>query len=144
MRRWLLWAIMLITGGCAMLNGGETPALPQTRMTVIPHTPAFTPTPVPVVEATREPVCKGAPVSRLIVQERGRVTNNGERLNIRAGAGTRFRVIARMESGAIFEVIGGPECSDGYTWYQVRHEDMEGWIAEGDLFEYYAEPYLAG
>ena len=143
MRRWLLCLLMLLSGGCAMSNGDAT-SVPQTRMTVMPASPARTPSPVPVIEETRAPVCDNTPVSRLIVHERGKVTNNGERLNIRAGAGTRFRVIGKMEPQDLFLVVGGPECSDEYTWYQVQYGDLVGWIAEGDFVQYYAEPYLPG
>ncbi|MCU0511775.1 MAG: SH3 domain-containing protein [Anaerolineae bacterium] len=145
--------LCLLLAGCAM-TAPTAPASPVPAITGSP-TPTtrisrLTPAAVTPVAGTREPVCRNTPVSRLIVHERGQVTNNGERLNIRAAAGTRFAVVARLEPQEIFLVIGGPACADGYTWYQVRYENgaaggpVEGWIAEGDRFEYYAVPYLPG
>lgn len=99
---------------------------------------------MPNVTTTLPPACEGAPRSRLIVQERGRVTDNDERLNIRSGPGTDYRVLTRMEPSDIFFVLDGPTCAESYTWYRVRFRSLEGWIAEGDFDQYYAEPYLVG
>jgi uncharacterized protein YraI len=72
------------------------------------------------------------------------VTDNGDTLNLRSGAGTDFDILLRLEPLAIFFVLEGPECADGYTWFRVRYNDVEGWIAEGEIGQYYAVPYLTG
>jgi len=38
-----------------------------------------------------------------------------------------------MAEGTIFDVIGGPVCQDGFTWWQIRTLDgsLTGWSAEG-------------
>lgn len=51
-------------------------------------------------------------------------------LNVREGAGTGFRRLLVAREGSRFEVIGGPEESDGFTWWQIRSVDDptdEGW-----------------
>jgi len=88
--------------------------------------------------------CPGAPESRLVVQERGQVTPSDETLNLREGPSTDFDIRTRIEPQEFFFVIGGPECAEGYTWYQIRYGRFEGWIAEGDLEDYYTQPYLPG
>lgn len=94
------------------------------------------------------PVCAGAPPTRLILYERGRVTENGRGLNLRRQPGTQSIQLAMLEPGDVFLVLAGPQCTDNYAWYFVRGENdggnFEGWIAEGDLSEYYTEQYLPG
>lgn len=88
--------------------------------------------------------CDDAPASRIIVQERAQVTYNNERLNLRNGPGTEFRVLLLMEPGTVMLVADGPVCGETYTWYRVVYRNREGWVAEGDLNEYYIRPYLPG
>lgn len=88
--------------------------------------------------------CPDAPTSRLIVQERGQVTPSDETLNLREGPSTDFEIRTRIEPEEFFFVIDGPECSGGYTWFQIRYGRFEGWIAEGDSDGYYVQPYLPG
>jgi len=89
--------------------------------------------------------CPTAPRSRLILQERGRVTDeNDDRLRIRSGPGIEYDQLILMNPRDLFFVLGGPTCADGYAWYRVRHGRIEGWVAEGDDEGYFAEPYLPG
>jgi len=125
----------------------RTTIAPTVTVTVAPT--LITPNPL----ATRTPqsfepftpiICSDAPQSRLIVLERGQVSDNGEPLNLRAGPGTDFDVLDQLEPLDIFLILDGPVCAETYTWYRVEFEEQVGWIAEGDLREYYAEPYLSG
>jgi hypothetical protein len=43
--------------------------------------------------------------------------------------------------GEIFSVVGGPECADGYWWWQVDYAGTRGWTAEGVGGMYYIRPY---
>jgi uncharacterized protein YgiM (DUF1202 family) len=88
--------------------------------------------------------CPGTPAIQLIVQERGQVVDDNESLNMRSTPGTTTPILTRIEAGDIFLVVGGPVCADRYTWFQVRYNGQMGWIAEGDLTEYYVVPYLPG
>lgn len=63
-------------------------------------------------------------------------------LNLRSGPGTGNGVIKVINSDDIATVIGGPQTSGGYTWYQVELWDQTatvGWAAgeylEGARFE---------
>ena len=73
----------------------------------------------------------------LTVGEQGRVMS-GVQLNVRGVPGTSLERISVASPGTTFTVLDGPECADGYTWWQVEYEDREsgeiviGWMAEGD------------
>jgi len=146
----LLVMLLLLISGCRGNPGDNTP-IPATSATTtsIRITPDFTDTPIlPATETrvpiTRTPPCDDAPMTRLIIQERGRVTDNGEDLNLRRGPGTDQQIIERIEPGEIFLVLDGPTCSEEYVWYQINYRGTLGWIAEGDFEQYYTEPYLPG
>lgn len=87
--------------------------------------------------------CPGAPPARLAVGEQARVTfTNGTPLNIRANPGGNQ--LAQIDEGTVVDVIGGPQCQGEYTWWQisvVQGAAVNGWAAEGDLNDYYLEPW---
>jgi len=144
--RWLLILFMLLLGACRPQedNTQPTPTLTSIRITPqITDIPSPTPTET-LAPSTRTPPCAAAPMNRLIVQERGRVTDNGEKLNLRRGPGTDQQIIQRIDPGEIFMVLDGPTCAETYVWYQVDYQGAQGWIAEGDFERYYTEPYLPG
>ncbi len=86
-----------------------------------------------------------APVSRLILRERARVSLDDPRpLNMREGPGTAFDVITQIPAGGVLYVLEGPTCSQNYAWYRVEYERRDGWIAEGDSSGYYVEVYPPG
>jgi hypothetical protein len=146
--------MMLFVGAC---RSGATPTPEPTATTAarVTSTPTFTLTPIPSETPTpftfparaeaREPVCEGAPVSRMILQARGRVTNEDERpLRMRSEPGTQNAIVATLAVGDVFLVLEGPQCAQSYSWYKIRFEGEEGWVAEGDRRVYYIEPYLPG
>lgn len=92
--------------------------------------------------ARNEVVCEGTLPSRLVVGERGRVTPGGINNIMRNGPGTRSSRVGSLDPNDRFEVIGGPECADGYTWWEVRKErgNTEGWTAEAAPNEYWLQP----
>ncbi len=91
------------------------------------------------------PECQNAPRSRLIIHERGRVTDEDpSRLRMRSGPGTQNTIVAQLAVDTVFFVLEGPVCGDTYAWWRVRYRDQEGWIAEGEPGLYYVEPYLPG
>lgn len=117
----------------------STPESGTVQAAVPSETPTFT-------LSEPVPVCSGAPVQRLIVQERGMVTENGQELNIRPDAGIADdnEPIGKLNPGDVFLVLEGPICANRYAWFRVRSNRFEGWIAEGDTTEYYTVPYLPG
>lgn len=78
------------------------------------------------------------------MQERAQVKRDGGTLNLREFAGTQYPILLRLEPLAVFTVISNPLCAEGFFWYEVRYNDVVGWIAEGDADRYYASPYLEG
>jgi hypothetical protein len=157
--------ILILTAGCAPLSpntaptAGTVPATdtPQPRLTATPE-PSLTPTSTVVAiilpgrDATSyefpsavgpASVCESAPPTYLILHERGQVTNEDPQpLNIRSEPGLGGRIVAVLHSLDIFLVIDGPRCADDYTWFKIRSNGVEGWIAEGEPGLYYVEPYI--
>lgn len=61
--------------------------------------------------------------------------------NLRAEPGLSGALIGQLEPGTVFEVTDGPQCADGYLWWQVAFDNMQGWTAEGDpAGRYWLEP----
>ncbi|MEM9951811.1 MAG: SH3 domain-containing protein [Chloroflexota bacterium] len=149
--RWIVLVIVLqlVLVACTFESPDTVSSTPVTGVTPIVMSTA-TPsiietTPIPLITA-RDPVnCPNTPESRLIIQDRGRVTdNNDETLNLRNGPGTSFDILLALDPLEQFIVIDGPTCADGFAWFRVRYFGRIGWIAEGDAEEYYVEPYLTG
>ncbi|GEM_PF-880650 len=85
--------------------------------------------------------CPGAPPARLSVGQQARVTfTNGIPLRVRATPGGD--VITQIPEGTVVQVIGGPQCQGQFTWWQIQLDNgIQGWSAEGDMEDYYLEPW---
>jgi hypothetical protein len=78
----------------------------------------------------------------LLSGERGRVLDDDpRRVRIRSLPSVDSDIVASIPPDAIFFVIDGPRCEEGYAWFYVQYQRTEGWIAEGDLTSYFVEPY---
>ncbi|MCL4251044.1 MAG: SH3 domain-containing protein [Anaerolineae bacterium] len=86
-----------------------------------------------------EPVACNALTPRLFVGGQGRVLP-GDPNNLRSVPGITGRVQGIIPGGAVFSVIGGPECGDGFTWWLINYNGITGWTAEGDGIDYWVEP----
>jgi hypothetical protein len=86
--------------------------------------------------------CPGTPASIVSTGIEARVTfTTGTPLNMRQTASTSAAVVRILPEGSTFDVIGGPQCADGYTWWQIRLPgNTYGWAAEGDMDDYFIEP----
>lgn len=109
------------------LSDGTTLGLESIALATIPTGPTF---------------CPGAPPSIVAAGIRARVTTTDENplpLRLReAPGGTQ---IDSIDEGTEFSIIGGPECLDGYTWWNIRLADgTTGWSAEGSSSNYFMEP----
>ncbi len=51
-------------------------------------------------------------------------------------------VIGNLQQGAIFTVLNGPVCRDGYNWWQVTAGGVTGWTAEGEIGVYWIDPLV--
>jgi hypothetical protein len=45
-----------------------------------------------------------------------------------------------MPAGSVMNVISGPECGEGYSWWQVRYNGTTGWTVAGSRNDWYLEP----
>jgi len=71
------------------------------------------------------------PIGNLTVGGQAQVfTTEGDRANMRSGAGTNFNVVERLNSGVIVNVIGGPQSNGGFVWWQVQFGSITGWMVE--------------
>ena len=62
---------------------------------------------------------------------------------LRTSAGTGTTVIGQLTQGAIFTVLAGPVCANGYQWWQVTAGGQTGWTAEGQgTSEYWLDPLV--
>ena len=62
----------------------------------------------------QDAACPDAPAPRLIVGEQGRVTL-GDPNNVRDAAARSGNLIGEIPGGAIFDVLEGPVCADGFN-----------------------------
>ena len=139
-RLWILVSCLLLT----CLGLGWTLQAREVRATRQDSSPTPGLFIMPTLPPSATPMCSAAPSNRLILHQRGRVTNDDPSpLNLREGPGTNYAILATLDAGAIFWVISGPRCSQ-YSWYRVEYNRQVGWIAEGDPYGYYVEPYFPG
>jgi hypothetical protein len=79
---------------------------------------------------------------RLVVGQEGRVLYDNL-VNVRSDPGLNGTWIGQLSSGAMFTVLAGSGCLNGYMWWQVEYhhatDSIIGWIAEGDS-NYWLEP----
>ena len=84
--------------------------------------------------------CLGVPPARLTVGGQGRVTP-GLPNKLRSAPSTSAAQVGNIPGEGVFSVIGGPECADGFLWWQINYEGAIGWTASGNNEEYWVEPY---
>lgn len=147
---------VLVVGGFLILRGvgGAGAQIPPSTSTASIATEEITqaaPTATDaIVDIQPNPiVCEGAPPSRLNVGMRAqvRVAPEGAQVrqqNVRDAPGLSSESIARLPEGVFFTIVGGPECVDGFVWWQIDTV-LNGWTAEGQLtpggaYDYYLDP----
>lgn len=87
--------------------------------------------------------CPGAPPQRMTVNGRGYVCTQSDPVRLRASPSRAAGVLTELATGTQFTVIGGPSCSDNWSWWQVQFDNgMIGWVAEGgdDVDPYFICP----
>jgi len=76
--------------------------------------------------------CPGAPPQRMIVNHKGYVCTQSDRVRLRSAPLKSAATLVYLSPGTQFSVIGGPSCSDNWSWWNVRLDDgTTGWLAEG-------------
>jgi hypothetical protein len=88
--------------------------------------------------AQNQQTCSGSLPSRLVVGGQAIVTP-GDANNIRQNPSRSASKIGRIPAGGRFEVLEGPICADGYTWWKVNYTGIVGWTAESGGGAYWLE-----
>ena len=58
-------------------------------------------------------------------------TDDGDQLNVRAGAGTSFDTLTRVNPDVRVQLLEGPVEADGYVWWRVKFPTgSEGWLVQ--------------
>lgn len=88
--------------------------------------------------------CEDALPPNLEVGGQGRVAvDTGFFLNLRTEPGLNTEEVLRLANGEVFQVVDGPQCVDGITWWQIQQFALMGWIAESVSGNYLVEPFEA-
>ncbi|HEX2907491.1 MAG TPA: SH3 domain-containing protein [Phototrophicaceae bacterium] len=90
----------------------------------------------------QDAACSSAELPHLNVGQWARVAHDTAN-NLRQDPDTSSTKIGNIPGGDIFRVLAGPQCAEGYAWWQVSYGGQTGWTAEGDAAGYWLEP-LAG
>lgn len=86
--------------------------------------------------AMQASTCPGALPSRMRVGFEGRITApNGT--NMRERPGVAAPTVFGMPQDAVFMVLDGPVCADGFAWWEVRYRRFVGWAAESGRSDYW-------
>jgi len=76
--------------------------------------------------------CQGAPPQRLKVNEMAYVCTASDTVKLREGPDKDYPILKSLVPGADLKIIGGPKCSDNWSWWQVETESgFHGWMSEG-------------
>jgi hypothetical protein len=49
-------------------------------------------------------------------------------------------ILGQIPGGATFLVVSGPQCAEGFYWWQVNYNGQIGWTPEGENSTYWLEP----
>lgn len=83
--------------------------------------------------------CSDSSASRLTPGTQARVTP-GLPNRLRESPSLQGRELGTIPAGGVVDVLDGPACANGYTWWQVRYRGQTGWTAEGPAGEHWLEP----
>jgi len=130
----------------------DTPFATHTLMPIntFTHTPTSTNTPLPpqpdledvlsfggAATSTLAPdpsasSCPGAPPQRMTVNQRGYVCTKSDSVRLRVSPARSASTLVQIVPGTQFTVIGGPSCSDNWSWWNIQLDDgTTGWVSEG-------------
>ncbi|MGE3076341.1 MAG: RING finger protein [Dehalococcoidia bacterium] len=128
----VIWVAGKLRGG----DGDNQQADQQTPVATVGgvnnQTPASTTTAAPTA-GTTPTVAPSTGAGKFSGGDHVLVVDTGDCLNVRVKAGLANDAIVCVEDGTELVVTGGPEDSDGLTWWKVRTDLGEGWAAEDYL-----------
>jgi len=87
--------------------------------------------------------CPNSPPPRLRVGQYAYVSLSPPLPNrVRSSPSKQGRVVGWAQPGRVLEILEGPVCGDGWTWWRVRlvNSSLTGWTAEGDGGSYWLVP----
>ena len=134
----VLVGIAWLVFSMAVRQSTRAETTPQYNVTVIPAptqtntvlAPTELPTPTPEAPVI---LPDGAIGINIYVKVTG---TQGLGLRMRAAPGTGAEINFLAMDDEVFKVVGGPEVSDGYTWWQLEaplDQNRSGWAAESYL-----------
>jgi hypothetical protein len=88
--------------------------------------------------------CGTSFVARLSVGDQGRRADDDVNVNIRPTTSTSGSRIGLINNADPFDVLDGPQCAGGLTWWNIRWNGITGWIAEAANGAYLVEPTSGG
>lgn len=128
------------------LDGSGLRAMPVTLENIFfdvrPTTDSYTPAPDPTPPASWK-LCPGGLESRLDVGRKAQVTIDPPTPNnVRQYASKAAKLVGQIKPGEEIEIIGGPVCDRGLTWWEIRSlkSGLKGYTLEGDLKTYWLVP----
>jgi SH3-like domain-containing protein len=68
----------------------------------------------------------------MMVNQRRFVCTQRDSVRLRVSPARSASALVQLEPGTQFAVIGGPSCSDNWSWWNIRLDDgTTGWVSEG-------------
>ncbi len=58
-------------------------------------------------------------------------------LNLRSSMSVSSSILARLPRGTVISLIGGPDCKEGYQWWETEYNGQRGYVAENDRYGNY-------
>jgi hypothetical protein len=87
--------------------------------------------------------CPGAPPQRMNLGYSGRVCTQSDSVRLRSAPARSASTLMQLEPETYFKVIGGPACSDNWSWWNIQLSDgTTGWVSEGgdEMDQYFICP----
>lgn len=106
----------------------------MTMQSDLPPFPAFDL--IATVRASQPAECANILLPRLRVGGFASVIDDTAN-NLRSGPNLAAAKIGAIPAYGYFEVLEGPVCADGYAFWRVNYEGVEGWTVEGEGSEYW-------
>ncbi|HEX2621250.1 MAG TPA: SH3 domain-containing protein [Phototrophicaceae bacterium] len=116
------------------LNAAQATAQPTAGPSATPEAPVNASTGI-----NTSVTCDGSIPSRLAKGTEGRVLP-GAPNNLRADPTVNGAKIGQIPGSETFNVVDGPRCAEGYTWWQAEYKGTTGWTVEAVDGEYVVEP----
>lgn len=124
-------------------TASDTPTITPTASNTPTPTITFTPSPTFTPTGTPVPItCPGSLPSRLYPGLQGYLIPIGIENRVRSSPSTNGDRLGLIPLGGIFEVLDGPVCGDGFTWYEVDYNGLVGWTVEGGNGGYWLAEFV--